>query len=543
MKKLIASLLLVVALAFPSLALAQSSPNLVYGQVPTAAQWNSYFAAKQDTLGYVPLNKAGDSMLGRLVTLASATGGSSINVPPGVAPSAPVNGDVWTTSAGMFVRINGGTVGPLASSASTTLTVGSTVVNSGTNGYFLYNNAGVLANIQYVPLSAGGTNNGLTASNGGIVYSDASKLVVLPGTASAGLCLLSGSNAAPSWGSCVGGVTVSSVTAANATLTISPTTGAVIAGLNLSNANTWSARQTFSASATFPTGGIRLNGSSTGYTDFASANAGASNYTITFPASTGTVALTSGVVSSIAGNVGAFTLSTGITNATNDIRLDIPVLASRGGTGVVSPTANTIPVNAGASAQTNLALAVGECVVGNASSVPIATTGCPTKLNTITANNTSAEMTDTTSLTSNYRFYDIVWTNVVMANSSNELKLEIQSGGTWRSSGYITITNGTYSTGAGISYAPTTHIPLQGAATDADNALPGNSGRIRISNPSASALVYLQGEYTYKYISGNVIGSARTTGYWNTAAPVTGARLVANSGFILSGVAYVYGSN
>lgn len=36
---------------------------------------------------------------------------------------------------------------------------------------------------------------------------------------------------------------VSSVTAANATLTISPTTGAVIVGLNLSNANTWLADQ------------------------------------------------------------------------------------------------------------------------------------------------------------------------------------------------------------------------------------------------------------------------------------------------------------
>jgi len=29
-------------------ALAQSSPGLIFGQVPTAAQWNSFFAAKQD---------------------------------------------------------------------------------------------------------------------------------------------------------------------------------------------------------------------------------------------------------------------------------------------------------------------------------------------------------------------------------------------------------------------------------------------------------------------------------------------------------------
>lgn len=44
-----------------------------------------------------------------------------------------------------------------------------------------------------------------------------------------------------------GGVT--SVTAANTTLTISPTTGAVIAQLNLANANTWTGQQTFNTLA------------------------------------------------------------------------------------------------------------------------------------------------------------------------------------------------------------------------------------------------------------------------------------------------------
>lgn len=40
-------------------------------------------------------------------TIASASGASGFNIPHGAAPSAPVNGDIWTTSAGMFVRING----------------------------------------------------------------------------------------------------------------------------------------------------------------------------------------------------------------------------------------------------------------------------------------------------------------------------------------------------------------------------------------------------------------------------------------------------
>jgi len=44
---------------------------------------------------------------------AATTAKSSLRVPHGSAPTSPVNGDMWTTTAGLFVRINGGTVGPL----------------------------------------------------------------------------------------------------------------------------------------------------------------------------------------------------------------------------------------------------------------------------------------------------------------------------------------------------------------------------------------------------------------------------------------------
>ena len=43
----------------------------------------------------------------------AATTRSSLRVPHGTAPTSPVNGDIWTTTAGLFVRINGVTVGPL----------------------------------------------------------------------------------------------------------------------------------------------------------------------------------------------------------------------------------------------------------------------------------------------------------------------------------------------------------------------------------------------------------------------------------------------
>lgn len=48
-----------------------------------------------------------------LETQASATGAASLNVPHGTAPSSPQNGDMWTTASGIFVQINGSTVGLL----------------------------------------------------------------------------------------------------------------------------------------------------------------------------------------------------------------------------------------------------------------------------------------------------------------------------------------------------------------------------------------------------------------------------------------------
>src|SRR5437763_891592 len=43
---------------------------------------------------------------------ASGTGAASINIPHGAAPTSPNNGDCWTTTGGLFCRVNGATVGP-----------------------------------------------------------------------------------------------------------------------------------------------------------------------------------------------------------------------------------------------------------------------------------------------------------------------------------------------------------------------------------------------------------------------------------------------
>lgn len=100
-------------------AAAQSGCSYIAtGAVLTAGQWNQCFAQKQNSLGYTPVNKAGDTMLGRLTMMASTTSFASMNIPHGVAPTSPNNGDIWTTTVGMFVRVNGVTVGPLTSASS-----------------------------------------------------------------------------------------------------------------------------------------------------------------------------------------------------------------------------------------------------------------------------------------------------------------------------------------------------------------------------------------------------------------------------------------
>lgn len=86
-------------------AIRTDQNNRVYmhngGTAGTMADWTVL-----ESVSYLPI--AGGTMFGLLTTLASASGGAGFRVPHGAAPSAPVNGDLWSTSAGgMFARING----------------------------------------------------------------------------------------------------------------------------------------------------------------------------------------------------------------------------------------------------------------------------------------------------------------------------------------------------------------------------------------------------------------------------------------------------
>lgn len=109
-----------------------------------------------------------------------------------------------------------------------------------------------------VPLGSGGTSAALTANNGGLVYSNATTLAILAGTATARQIPLSGATGAPTWSTATYPSTIAAnqLLYANATNTITGIAAPTIQGQvlisNISGVAGWSSLQ-------FPTGGIGNN--------------------------------------------------------------------------------------------------------------------------------------------------------------------------------------------------------------------------------------------------------------------------------------------
>lgn len=76
-----------------------------------------------------PANCFTEDSNGKLNTLASSTTSAGLALPHGAAPTSPVNGDLWTTTSGLFARINGATVGPYSATAGVTQTTGSFAID------------------------------------------------------------------------------------------------------------------------------------------------------------------------------------------------------------------------------------------------------------------------------------------------------------------------------------------------------------------------------------------------------------------------------
>lgn len=161
-----------------------------------AVQGDILYGSAADTLSALPKNTTATRYLANTGT-SNNPQWDQVNLTNGVTGILPVGtgGTGWANvTSGAVLYGNG------ASALATT--------TAGTGGYVLAYLNGVptwaatttLSTITgTLALNKGGTNGSLVASNGGIVYSDASQFQILGGTATAGQILRSGASAAPTW--------------------------------------------------------------------------------------------------------------------------------------------------------------------------------------------------------------------------------------------------------------------------------------------------------------------------------------------------------
>ncbi len=135
----------------------------------TAAPGTSAIPSRQDHVHPTDTSRAplaSPTFTGKVTTAATATGGAGFNLPHGTAPSAPVNGDVWTTTAGMYARINGTTVGPFGTGGGGAgASVSDTAPVGPTNGQLWFDSTSTKTYVYYQD----GTSNQWVQVGGGAI--------------------------------------------------------------------------------------------------------------------------------------------------------------------------------------------------------------------------------------------------------------------------------------------------------------------------------------------------------------------------------------
>ena len=439
-------------------------------------------------------------------TILYANGPNSIT-----SSSTPTLG-VAGTSAGAL-GLSGASSGVVTlQTASTAGTWSLTLPTSaGTNNYVLTTDgtgvtswsavsASVISGI--VPLANGGTNAALTANTGGIVYSGASALSILAGTATANQIILSGSNAAPSW----------------STATY-PSTAAVGTMLNAGVLNAVSATPTPTLGQAGTTAGtLTLSGATSGTVKLQTA-AAAGGWTLTLPTSAGS------------NNYYLMTDGTGATSwaqiSLNTAYVTGILSVVNGGTGQSSLTSHGLVVGNGASAVSTVAAGTANQILlsGGGAADPAwstatypSTAGVGTLLNATSANAVVATTTPVlgnAGATAGKLGFSGSTSGVVTIQTQN-------AAGTWSltlptsggTNGYFLSTDGTGVTSwsqVSLSTADITGIlPLANGGTNAN--LTASNGGIIYS--TASAFGVLSGTSTANQI---LLSGSSTTPAWSTA--------------------------
>jgi hypothetical protein len=278
------------------------------------------------------------------VTSVAVSGGTT-----GLTTSGgPVTASGTITLAGTLAVANGGTGATTASAGFNALspitTVGDLIIGNGVNSA---TRLAIGTNAQVL------TSNGTTAS----WQTPTTGVTVAADNTWTGIQTFTNSKARL-LGSSTGYTTFTSAnsSALNYTLTIPAVTDTVAV---LGTAQSFTAAQTFAAS------GVRLLGSSTGFTTFASANASTTNYTLTFPARDDTVVtinssdtLTNKTISGLANTISNVSLTTAVTGALPVANGGTGQTTAIGGFNALSPitTAGDLIIGNGVNSATRLAI-------------------------------------------------------------------------------------------------------------------------------------------------------------------------------------------
>lgn len=130
---------------------------------------------------------------GKVSTVATTTGTAGLNVPHGTAPSSPVNGDIWTTTSGLFSRINGATSQVSGTNTGDqTITLTGDVTGSGTGSFAATIAADAVTNTKLANMATQTFKGRTTAATGDpedLTVAQAKTMLNLTGTNSGDLTL------------------------------------------------------------------------------------------------------------------------------------------------------------------------------------------------------------------------------------------------------------------------------------------------------------------------------------------------------------------
>lgn len=547
-------LALAIAMA-PSIASAQTSPNWPFGYVPTVSEWNQAFASKTDYTGSAAITAAGGTFTGKVNFAASTTSSAGFNCGVGSAPSSPIDGDFWCTTAGAFIQINGGTVGPLGSGSGGTLGVanggtgvttipsGQVMIGQGTSPITSYARSGTATTIATATgmltsghcVSINGTGDFVdaggactTGGGGGTVASSTIGQVAVYSAATTVTGIAACNNGY--YGTNGSGV-VSCLTTVNATLS------ATITALGTIASGTW---QGTLVSPTFGGTGVN-NGSFTSTLGGNFVTSGAA-VTLTAIGATNVTLPTTGTLmnqNGTSGGIPYYNTSTSV-QSTGALTANLPVFGGGAGAAPFSGTRLGNTTRAQMANGTTTAV-TGDCVSYDAngntqdSGQPCGSANAaPVLLATLTAS-ASSILTDVGSacgasgcFTNVYPTYTIRIVNVIATTpgATTACQIQVYSSSTYQNTGYISqfAINGSIGT-----ILPTAYIPCsENSGIGANgNGSPGLSGQFTVQNPSAvikSTWLGSLGTVTGTTGSPTII-NGQVFGWWNTGAAVTGFRL------------------